>query len=149
LLYSFIKSQGISYTEYSHYDDEKKEAYRWAAKNPEKFAVSKAVTSDLAKYKSYTKELSKIRADYDADGKAISGSAKEKTIDYINSLNLDYGQKIILYRSLYDGQADRDQYNADILEYLNGRNDLTFEEKVTILRELDFTVLDDGTVLWD
>jgi hypothetical protein len=147
--HQFLESIGISYDEYESFDDDTKEAYSWAYQNPEKYTMSKAVTSDLLEYKQYTKALSAIKADKDAYGDTISGSAKEKKIEYINNLNLDYGQKIILYRSLYDGQADRDQYNADILEYLNGRNDLSFEEKVTILRELDFTVLDDGTVQWD
>jgi hypothetical protein len=147
--HQFLESIGVSYDEYESFDDDTKEAYSWAYQNPEKYTMSKAVTSDLMEYKQYTKALSAIKADKDAYGDTISGSAKEKKIDYINSLNLDYGQKIILYRSLYDGQEDRDKYNADILDYLNSRNDLSVEEKMTILRELEFTVLDDGTVYWD
>ena len=147
--HKFLESIGISYDEYESFDDDTKEAYSWAYQNPEKYTMSKAVTSDLMEYKQYTKALSAIKADKDAYGDTISGSAKDKKTEYINNLNLDYGQKIILYRSLYNSQDDRDMYNADIVEYLNSRNDLSYDEIVTILKELDFTVLDDGTVLWD
>ena len=147
--HKFLESIGISYDEYESFDDDTKEAYSWAYQNPEKYTMSKAVTSDLVEYKQYTKALSAIKADKDQYGDTISGSAKTKKAEYINNLNLDYGQKIILYRSLYSSQDDRDAYNADIVEYLNSRNDLTYDEIVTILKELDFTVLDDGTVLWD
>ena len=147
--HQFLESIGISYDEYESFDDDTKDAYSWAYQNPEKYTMSKAVTSDLVEYKRYTSELSDIKADKDAYGDTISGSAKEKKIEYINNLDLDYGQKIILYRSLYSSQDDRDAYNSDILDYLNSRDDLSYDEIVTILRELDFTVLDDGTVLWD
>ena len=36
----------------------------------------------------------------------------------------------------------------DILDYLNSRMDLTTDEIITILEELDFKVYDDGTVEW-
>jgi hypothetical protein len=73
---------------------------------------------------------------------------KERVIDYINGLDIDYGQKIILFRSMYDSKADKTDYNADIVDYLNSRDDLSYEEIVTILKKLDFTVHSDGTVTW-
>jgi hypothetical protein len=107
--------------------------------------VSKAISSDVTEYRKYTKDIYNLSADKDEDGKSISGSKKTKVIDYINNLDLDYGEKIILFKSQYP--AD-DTYNGEIVEYLNSRNDITYSEVVTILRELEFTVLDDGTVLW-
>ena len=66
-------------------------------------------------------------------------------IKYINSLDAEYGEKLVLFKSLYP--AD-DTYNEKIVQYLNGRKDLTAAEKKKILKELDFTVQADGTVTW-
>lgn len=149
--YNFLQENGISYSEYKS-DEKQKEKYddiySWYKNYPEKVTVSKAVTSNVIEYKRYTSDLNDIRADKDANGKTINGSAKAKKIDYINGLDLDYGQKIILYRSQFNSESDKTAYNADIVEYLNSRNDLSYDEIVTILKELDFKVYADGTVEW-
>jgi hypothetical protein len=144
--YKFLQEHGLNYEEFEALDSETKEAYTWAFKNPEAYAVSKMVTKSPVKYRRYTKALSEIKADKDKNGKSISGSRKEKVIEYLNNLNADYWQKIILFKSEYP--AD-DTYNNEIVEYLNGMDNITYEEKVTILKELGFTVLADGTVRWD
>jgi hypothetical protein len=143
--YSFLKENNVSYSQYKNFDEDTKDAYDWAFQNPEKFTMSKAVASDVATYRKYTKALNEIKADKDSSGKTISGSRKEKVIDYINNLDATYGEKIILYKSQYE--ADN-TYNNDIVEYLNSRNDISYQDTVTILRELGFTVLSDGTVQW-
>lgn len=149
--YDFLQENGISYQEYKA-DKETKEdydnIYSWYKNNPEKVTLSKAVTDNVIEYKQYTSALNDIRADKDASGKSISGSAKEKKAAYIESLDLDYGQKIILYRSLYDSKADKEAYNMDIVDYLNSREDISYEEMKAILEELDFKVHDDGTITW-
>lgn len=122
-----------------------KEEYDYAYKNPEKYKVAKAVGGYSA-YKTYQSELYDINADKDENGKSINGSRKEKVIDYVNNLDADYGTKIILFKSEY--KAD-DTYNYDIIDYLNNREDISYEEMVTILKELDFTVHSDGRVTWD
>ena len=71
---------------------------------------------------------------------------KEKVLDYINNMDADYGEKIILFKSEYP--AD-DTYNYDIIDYLNSREDISYEEMNAILRELGFTVSDDGYITWD
>ena len=119
--------------------------YSWAANNPEQYTVSKAVTNDVAQYKQYTTDLYNIKADKYNNGETISGSRKEKVVNYVNNLNLDYGAKLILFKSEYPSD---DTYNADIINYINNRNDLTYEERVTIYTELGFTVKD-GYVYWD
>ena len=144
--YDFFVENGITYQDYKSADDSGKDAYNWAFKNPEKYAVSKVVTDDLLEYRKYTSDLNDIRADKDANGKTISGSAKEKKIDYINSLNIDYGAKLILFKTVYPSD---DTYNKEIVEYLNSRSDFTYKEKVGILRELGGTVKSDGTVSWN
>ena len=132
---------GISASDYWNNKDE----YDYAYEYPEKYAVSKAV-GGYDSYKAYNSELYDIKADKDENGKSISGSRKEKVIDYINNLDIDYGEKIILFKSEYN--AD-DTYNYEIVDYLNSREDISYSEMETILKELGFTVLSDGTVQWD
>ena len=143
--YEFFKENGISYKDYESASEDGKRAYTWAYENPEKYAVSKLVSDDVVTYRSYTSDLYDIRADKDENGETIVGTGKDKKIDYINGLDLEYGQKIILFKMQY--KAD-DTYNEDIVDYVNNRSDLTYEERVTILTELGFTVQGD-TVYWD
>jgi predicted ABC-type ATPase len=128
------------YEDFSSYEE-----FDFATKNPEKYTVAKAV-GGYNSYSTHYKAMNDISADKDENGKSIVGSRKEKIIDYVNGLDIDYGMKIILFKSEY--KAD-DTYNYDILDYLNSRDDLTYEEIVTILTELDFTVDAQGNVYWD
>ena len=143
--YKFLAANNISYEDYQSFDEDTKEAWSWAYQNPEKFTLSKAVASDLVVYKQYTKALSNIKADKDEDGDSISGSRKKKVIEYINGLDADYGEKIILFKSEYN--AD-DTYNRDIIDYLNNRDDLSYEDVETILKELGFDVDSEGNISW-
>ena len=143
--YQFFEENGITFEDYSNADDDTKDAYNWAYQNPDKYTVSKAIADDVVQYKSYTKGLSEIEADKDENGKSINGSRKEKVFAYIESLPLDYGQKCILFKSQYKAE---DSMNMDIIEYLDSREDIDYEEMVTILKELDFTV-EGNNVYWD
>ena len=142
--YEFLQENNVSYQEYSS-SKESKDAYNWAYDNPEKYSLSKVVTEDLVTYRSYSKELSKLKADKDGDGKTISGSRKEKVVSYLSGLNIDYGAKLILFKQEYTSD---DTYNNEIIEYLNSRSDISYEEEVVILTELGFTVEADGTIRW-
>lgn len=146
--YDFLKESGVSVSEYYDFDEETKEAYTWAFKNPEKRKMSQVIAGDYVQYRKISSELYDIKADKDGNGESISGSAKAKKSAYINSLDLDYGQKIILFRSLYDSKTDKATYNADIVEYLNSRDDVSYDEMITILEALDMKVLSDGRVVW-
>lgn len=143
--YEFFEANNISYEAYNASDDSR-EAYNWAYNNPEKYVLSKAVASDVVTYRQYTKALNDIEADKDEYGKTISGSRKDKVLSYINSMDADYGEKIILFKSEYKSD---DTYNTEIVEYLNAREDISYEEMVVILQELDFIVTSDGQVYWD
>lgn len=121
-----------------------KEEYDYAYDYPEKYAVAKSVGGYSA-YKTYSSELYDIKADKDENGKSISGSRKEKVIEYVNNLDADYGEKIILFKSEYN--AD-DTYNYEIIDYLNSRQDISYEEMETILKELGFTVDKNGNISW-
>ncbi len=143
--YEFFNSVGLSVEDYNDLDEDGKRAYTWAYDNPEKYVVSQAVTDDVVEYKRYTKALSNIKADYDRNGNPISGSKKEKVIDYINSLDIEYGQAIILFKMQYKSD---DTYNKDIVDYLNGRDDISREDMITILEELGATIDSRGQVWW-
>ena len=143
--YDFLTKIGVSYKDYASADDDTKDAYDWAFKNPEKFTLSKAVAGDVVTYRKYTGDLYDIKADKDSSGKSITGSRKEKVIDYVNNMDADYGAKIILFKSEYPSD---DTYNSDIVDYLNSREDISYEEMVTILKELGFTVDSNGNVSW-
>lgn len=143
--YEFFKANGISYEDYANADEDGKTAYTWAYNNPEKYKVSKVITDDVVQYRAYTSDLYDIKADKDENGNAISGTGKSKKIDYINSLDLDYEQKIVLYRMQF--KTD-DTYNAEIVNYVNSLDYLTYEERVDIFTELGYTVKD-GRVYWD
>jgi hypothetical protein len=97
-------------------------------------------------YKTYSSALNDIKADKDANGKTISGSRKTKVADYINSLDADYGTKIILFKSEYPSD---DTYNYDIVDYLNNKEDISYEQMKTILTELGFKVDSNGNITWD
>ena len=122
-----------------------KAEYDYAYDSPEKYAVAKVVGGYSA-YKTYSSELYDIKADKDSNGKSISGSRKEKVLDYINNLDIDYYEKIILFKSEYN--AD-DTYNYEIIDYLNNRDDISYEEEVIILKELGFNVDSNGNISWD
>ena len=142
----FLIANGVSVVEYNSFDDETKAAYDWAYLNPEKYAVSKTVTDDIVTYRTYTKALSEIKADKDSAGKTVSGSRKKKVVQYINGLDAEYGAKLVLYKLEYPSD---DTYNGKIIEYVNGIEGFTFEQKANVLGELGFTVAADGRVLWN
>jgi hypothetical protein len=119
--------------------------YEYAYENPENYAVAKAVGGYDA-YKGYSKDLYNLKADKDANGKSITGSRKKKVAAYINNLNIDYGEKLILYKSEYPSD---DRYNYEIIEYLNNNDDISYDDMVKILTELSFKVDGKGNISWD
>jgi len=143
--YQFLKDNGIAYKTYNA-SEESREAYNWAYQNPEKYQVSLAVTEDTVAYKGYAKDLSAIKADKDSKGNTVSGSRKKKVVQYLNGLDATYGAKIILYKMEYPSD---DTYNGKIIEYVNGIEGFSYEQKESVLKELGFTVSKDGKVSWN
>jgi hypothetical protein len=71
---------------------------------------------------------------------------QEKVVEYLNNQEyLEYGERIILYRYIFLYDAE---YCNDIVDYLNERDDVTYDEMVFVLGELGFAVFEDGTVKW-
>ena len=121
-----------------------KEEYSYAYDYPENYAVARAV-GGYESYKVYNEALNDIKADKDASGNSITGSRKEKVADYLNNLDVDYYTKIILFKNEYN--AD-DRYNYEIIEYLNGREDISYQDMETILKKLGFEVDSNGNISW-
>lgn len=142
--YQFMQENHISYKSYNA-TEESREAYNWAFNNPEGYAISKAVASDVVQYRRYSEVLNDIKADKDEAGKSISGSRKEKVANYINSLDADYGSKLILFKKEYPSEDD---YNYEIIDYLNNRQDISYAEMQTILIKLGFQVDASGNITW-
>lgn len=133
-----MKKEGISYSEFKDFDEETKDAYDWAYKNADKRVLADAVTGNIVKYRKYTKTINAFRSDDNM-------SAKDKKIEYINGLDLDYGQKIILFKSEY---KSNDTYNYEIIDYLNSRDDISYGDMKNILTELGFKVDAAGNITW-
>lgn len=90
-------------------------------------------------------EAQNFQSDKNNKGETISGSKKRKVFDYINSTNLDFEQKVILAKMYYPSY---DEYNYDIINYLNDNEYIDFDSEVKILKTLGFKVSDDGTITW-
>lgn len=118
--------------------------YEFAYENPEEYQIALSL-GGYDVYKQYKSELYDIKSDYDENGKPISGSRKEKVIDYLNELDADWGEKLIIFKSEYNGD---DTFNQDIVNYLSGRSDIDLERMLIILKELGFEVHEDGRVSW-
>ena len=140
--YAFLKSNEITWKQYNA-SEESRTAYNWAYQNPEKFEVSKAVADDLLEYREYSQALGEIKADQDSLGNAISGSRQEKVVQYLNSLDVEYGAKLVLYKMEYPKD---NTYNDIIIRYVSGIEVLNYQQKMTILKELGFTAADQGIV---
>jgi hypothetical protein len=111
--------------------------------------MSKAISDDFMEYYKCKTDLGNLKGDdNDGDGRSDPGTKKEKVLDYINGLDLDYGQKIILYRSMYSSKDDKARYNMYIVDYLNSRDDISGEDMETILKELGFEVDSKGNISW-
>lgn len=121
-----------------------KTEYDYAYDNPGKYATITSIT-DYDTYTTYSKEISNIKSDKDSKGNSITDSRKKKVFAYINNLDLEFEQKLILAKMQYPSY---NQYNNEILNYLNKNNDINYNEKILILKQLGFTVDEKGKVRW-
>lgn len=121
-----------------------KTEYDYAYDNPGKYATITSIT-DYDTYTTYSKEISNIKSDKDSKGNSITDSRKKKVFAYINNLDLEFEQKVILAKMQYPSY---NQYNNEILNYLNKNNDINYNEKILILKQLGFTVGENGKVRW-
>lgn len=84
-------------------------------------------------------------ADYNAKGKVIANSRKNKVIEYVNEYDLSIAEKAIIIKSANTFKFD--DYNNEIVDYVD-KLDIPYEDKAYILKSLDMEVSDDGTISW-
>lgn len=120
----------------------------WTKINDKQLAKQERMTTALningSDYWRYNDEIYDIKADKDSNGESISGSRKKKVLNYINNLELDEVQKAILFKMEYPSYDD---HNYAIINYVNNLN-LSYEDKVSILTELDMEVDKNGNIRW-
>ena len=84
-------------------------------------------------------------ADKNALGETISNSKKIKVFNYINSMNIDFEQKLILAKLQYNSY---DEYNVEIINYLNSNPNISYDDEVYILEKMGFEVDEEGNIRW-
>lgn len=131
-----IKDSGLN-------DEQKSYLYDKYYASSETLDVVKAIGIDFDSYLDY--EYQNFTADKDSDGKTISGSKKQKVFDYINSMDIGFEEKVILAKLQYNTY---DEYNYDIIDYLNNNDDISYDQEVAILKKLGFKVDDEGNIYW-
>lgn len=124
-------------------DEQKSYLYDRYYGNTETLGIINAIGIDFDSYLDY--EYQSFTADKDENGKTISGSKKQKVFDYINSMDIDFEQKLILAKLQYNSY---NEYNYDIVDYLNNNDDISYEDEVSILIKLGFTVDEEGNIYW-
>ncbi len=171
---STVKHQEISNVILGTGFDDEKIAYLYS-----RYYSSEETLNNLIEMRIPIKEFIKFdsqefEGDYNTrTGQTISGSRKNKVIQYVNSLNLSIPQKAILIKMEYNSydnynnqivnyinNLDKtandkkvllktigfDNFNKDVVEYINSQN-ISIEEKEEKLKELGFTVRN-GRVYW-
>ena len=140
-----IERYGVTPSFYWNNQDMFYDADYYFKYKPELETVSKNVF-DGKWFAGYAAEVSQIKGDdLNGDGKSDSGTKKEKVFNYISGLDVGDVEKMILYKMSYPAVDD---YNDYILDYLNNRDDLTYDVKKSMLEALGATLDDEGYIDW-
>lgn len=108
------------------------------------YKTSKAAEIDIDTWFEYSSQ--EFKADKNSEGKSISGSRKDKVINFVNnSLDLTIPQKAILIKATNTFKFN--DYNYDILDYVDSLN-IDYDKKKKILENIDMKV-DGNSVTWD
>lgn len=107
--------------------------------------ASKINIKEYLKYKQQDFSSDK-EDDGTVNGKTVSGSAKKKTYEYINSMNITYEQKLLLLGSKY---KLTDTERTKLANYINTELGISKKEKLELYEKMKgFTVYKDGRVTW-
>ena len=138
--YRYMKENGVMPGDYTvwmmqglDFKDEQDKAYEWGYENQEKAIVGDLFGGGVKEYRGYVTELNQIKSDKDEDGNTIAGSTKQKRLAYIAELDLEDGQKYILFKSLYPKDTS---FDGEIIDYLLEQKEISYNEKRKILTEL-------------
>ena len=100
--------------------------------------------NEYLKYKMQEFESDK-EDDGTTKGKTVSGSKKDKVVDYINNMNISYNQKLLLTGTQYKLTNNERQ---ELAQYINGLN-ISKSDKLDIYEKLKgFTVYKNGRVTY-
>ena len=95
--------------------------------------------NEYLKYKSQIFENDK-----DEDGETISGSKKEKVYSYLNSVSdEDLSQD---YKKIICKIEDINDYDNDIVNFINNSKNLNYSERTEILKNIGFKIDKDGKI---
>lgn len=108
------------------------EEFNYANSNPTKYSAIKQIT-DYDSFKTYKDDIASIKQDYNDGTTRGSKVAKQQVFQYINSLNLNKYQKLMLEKMA--GGYSIKNYKSQMREYIESLN-LTKEEKQAIDKEL-------------
>ena len=86
----------------------------------------------------YMMKSQDFTSDKDENGNTISGSKKEKIVNYINSMRLSATEKAILIKM---NGYKIPEYDNQIINYVNNKP-LSMQEKVSVLDAIGYTVKD-------
>jgi hypothetical protein len=105
------------------------EEFNYANNNPSKYKVIQQIT-DYNSFKKYKDDLTAIKDNYNDGTKAGQNKAKQEVFNYINGLELNVIQKLMLQKMA--GGYSINNYKSQIRNYIQNLN-MTAEEK----KELD------------
>lgn len=157
---NYYKTQSAMYDAWDKYDD-----YNVSKSHAIKSIINSSLPDD-AKYQLYNNSYSKdeiniaqtigidadtflnyakqnFKANKDSNGKSISGSKKRKVYNYLNKMNVNYEDRLVLAKMQ---GYETEEGNAEIVNYLNNSN-VTPDEYEAILKQLKFTIKN-GYVRW-
>ena len=115
------------YGKYSSYEE-----YKYARDYPEKYNVISQIT-DYDSFEKYKKDISDIKKQYSTEAGYESKERKQAIQSYINDLDLNVGQKMMLEKMA--GGYNIKNYKNSIYEYLES-TDLSEKVKYNIWKEL-------------
>ena len=107
------------------------------------YKVAKASGIDIDNWLDYSSH--EFKADKYPNGKTVSGSRKKKVFDYINSSDMAFEQKLIIAKLEYPSY---DEYNIEIVNYLNNNDSIDYDTEVYILTNLGMEIDANGNVRW-
>lgn len=120
----------IDMSEYGKYSSYKE--YKYARDYPEKYNVISQIT-DYDSFEKYKEDISNIKKQYSTEAGYESKERKKAIQSYINDLDLDVGQKMMLEKMA--GGYNIKKYKNSMREYLES-TDLSEREKYNIWNEL-------------
>ena len=106
----------LDYAKKKNQELEKSSSYETIESLQKAGATQKDITSYIAKFDN-------IKADYDSEGNAISGSQKNKQIDWVLNSDMSDDAKKIIYENRIGADDNYKDYKGNINTYLRYKND--------------------------